>query len=214
MRIEKEMVSKPEPLSSLKGFFTGEVVETNDPEGLDRIKVKIYNAMGDEILPWAKICTPYKQFHLPADKGDNVIIIFEKEDINKPLILGFLFSRTNLPPSTERDKKYLKSKKNLKIVLDDGVNKMQLSGDSSVLKQAARKGDSAQCDVVSDASFIGWISAIHVFMAAIVALGVSTPVPFAPLGAIASAFLSSYPTPPPTISSKITSGSSQIEIGD
>lgn len=78
-------------------FFLGTVVENNDPQGLDRIKVSIPELFNPEVneLPW---CLPLKHpiFGQGANYGiygvpainSKVIVLFQKNDLNFPVYIS------------------------------------------------------------------------------------------------------------------------------
>ena len=130
---------RDEQLEALKGhifgIWRGVVTNVNDPEGLGRIKAKVHELFGnDDETDWASYCTPFGGhgcgwFSLPspvtpgADKpqaGDGVWIMFEAGDINRPVWLGFWYSKVDKPPvGADKDTVVLQTRAGHRIELSD-----------------------------------------------------------------------------------------------
>lgn len=108
---------KDEKVETLKGRFfgiwRGVVTNVNDPEGLGRVRAKVHELFGDdEETDWASYCAPFGGggagwFTLPSpvtagaeqpQAGDGVWIMFEAGDINRPVWVGFWYSKIDPPP--------------------------------------------------------------------------------------------------------------------
>lgn len=83
------------------GMYRGVVENNADPEGLDRVQVRIHDIHGDEtstareVLPWAEInvfgCGGYDSGSALAAQmvpGSTVWVQFEKGHINNPVVMG------------------------------------------------------------------------------------------------------------------------------
>lgn len=77
----------------LLGKFRADVLDVNDPDGRDRIRVSCPQATGNSTpLNWAESCLP-PGFHTLPERGDKVWIEFEQGEIDKPLWCGILMTR-------------------------------------------------------------------------------------------------------------------------
>jgi len=130
---------KDERLEALKGRFfgiwRGTVTNTNDPDGLGRIKAKVHELFGDdEETNWASYCTPFGGggagwFALPSpvtpgaqkpQAGDGVWIMFEAGDINRPVWIGFWYSKVDRPPEgADKDTVVLQTRSGHRIEFSD-----------------------------------------------------------------------------------------------
>jgi uncharacterized protein involved in type VI secretion and phage assembly len=111
----------------LYGVVVGIVTNNQDPEKLGRIKVKFPWLADDAERSWARVVSPMAgkergMVFLP-EVDDEVLVVFEHGDVNRPYILGALWNGVDLPPETNSDGKnnlrLIKSRSGHKIVLDD-----------------------------------------------------------------------------------------------
>lgn len=97
--------------AKIMGVMVGIVTKndsSNDEEkpGAGRVKVKI-PLLGMEESNWARIASfmagkERGAFFLP-EVGDEVLVIFENGDVNKPYIIGSLWNGKDLPPEVNSD---------------------------------------------------------------------------------------------------------------
>ncbi len=78
------------------------VTNTDDPEGLGRVKVRFVDLEETE-SQWAFLVAPgagnQRGLQLVPENGDTVVVGFEHDDHRRPLILGGLWSSTDPPPN-------------------------------------------------------------------------------------------------------------------
>jgi phage protein D/phage baseplate assembly protein gpV len=103
------MGSKQDKTGSISGVMPGTVTNNQDPEELGRIKIKFYVESEDNETGWVSIATPMAgaqrgMFFLP-EVGDEVLVAFENGDINRPYVIGALWSGKAAPPETNSDGK-------------------------------------------------------------------------------------------------------------
>lgn len=96
----KTMIS---PLQdSFNKIVRGVVVANNDPKGIGRIQVRIYNYHGtnetgvqDAMLPWAFPCFPYASYNsgsfIIPEVGTTVWLLFEDGNKDKPVYIGSMY---------------------------------------------------------------------------------------------------------------------------
>jgi phage baseplate assembly protein gpV len=86
-----------------QGVSIGEVTDTNDPDRLARVKVRLPVMSGDNVSHWARVISPGAgpergSLTLP-EIGDEVAIAFENGDVQRPYVLGGLWNGKNKAPS-------------------------------------------------------------------------------------------------------------------
>jgi Rhs element Vgr protein len=91
---------KPTRIPSL-GLVTAMVVENNDPEKLNRIKVR-YHWQDDGATAWTRVMAPYTgkdrgMMFLP-EIGDEVVVAFENADPERPVVIGSVWNGKDIGP--------------------------------------------------------------------------------------------------------------------
>jgi Rhs element Vgr protein len=90
----------------------GVVIDNNDPEGIGRVKVKLY-WQKDTQTPWLRIAMPYtgkdKGMYFVPEKGEEVMVSFEGGNAEKPYISGCLYHGKMKPDSFKNDKNDIKA---------------------------------------------------------------------------------------------------------
>ncbi len=102
------------------------VTDNQDPENMNRVKVK-YPAFSDnDSSYWARIATPSagkeRGFQFLPEVDDEVLVAFEQGDVNQPYVIGSLWNGKDTPPqpaSDAKDKRMIKSRSGHVIILDD-----------------------------------------------------------------------------------------------
>jgi len=87
------------------GAFLGTVLNVQDPSGLNRIQVAVYNVDGvaDQSAPmWARVAVPFAGnnrgcFMIP-DVGDEVLVLFLSGDSRMPVVVGGLWNGADKAP--------------------------------------------------------------------------------------------------------------------
>ncbi|MGB9927643.1 MAG: phage baseplate assembly protein V [Methanosarcina sp.] len=110
-----DLVESPQTKNGINGVVVGIVTNNKDPEKLGRVKVKYPWLSEKEESNWARIASPMAGiergiFVLP-DVDDEVLMVFEHGDINRPYIVGSLWNGKDKPPETNSD-----GKNNIKII--------------------------------------------------------------------------------------------------
>jgi uncharacterized protein involved in type VI secretion and phage assembly len=165
----------PRPIYDLQSVFTnqihtseaesskvyealiGVVTDNKDPSKLGRVKVKLAILSEQETTFWVPIVMSGAGknrgwFFIPEPE-DEVLVIFEHGDLNRPLIIGSLWNGKDTPPSDNKtgknDQRMIKSRGGSKVTLDDGDNP------TIVLEDGSGKGritiDSANNKIIIEA---------------------------------------------------------------
>ncbi len=111
------------------GLQYGIVCQNKDPEGLNRIKVRLpWLDKGDtDQTHWAQLMTPMegKEFgwYTLPDVDDAVVVMFVKGDISQPVIMGGAWSKPDNSPEPNEDGKNnfrgYRSRSGHRLILDD-----------------------------------------------------------------------------------------------
>jgi uncharacterized protein involved in type VI secretion and phage assembly len=110
------------------GITVGTVSDTNDPQGLGRIRV-LLSLKGPQIQSdWLQIMSFFAgpdcgAFFMPQ-KGDSVLLAFADADPSKPYVLGFLWNGAQKPPvpqARQQELRVIKTKLGKTIQFDDGA---------------------------------------------------------------------------------------------
>jgi len=96
---------RPDTIDNLQfGLHYGVVVQNKDPDNLNRIKVRLpYLDAGDvDQSHWAQLLTPMegKKFgvYVIPDIEDVVAVMFIAGDMSMPVIIGGVWSKTDISP--------------------------------------------------------------------------------------------------------------------
>ncbi|MGB9939411.1 phage baseplate assembly protein V [Methanosarcina sp.] len=122
--------------TKVNGVVVGIVTNNKDPDGLGRVKVKFPWLSNQDESDWVRISSPMAGkergiFILP-DVNDEVLVVFEHGDINRPYIIGSLWNGKDKPPETNSDGKnnikIIKSRSGHTIKIDDteGEEKIEI----------------------------------------------------------------------------------------
>lgn len=115
----------------VKGVAIALVTQNQDPDGLCRVKVRYPWHSDSAESYWARLAVPMAgkdrgMVFLP-EVGDEVLVIFEREDMRFPLILGGLWNGKEKPPesngSGKNDIRVIKTRKGHTLLFDDNASK-------------------------------------------------------------------------------------------
>jgi uncharacterized protein involved in type VI secretion and phage assembly len=146
----------PDWASSL---VVGVVTNTNDPDGMGRVRVK-FPALGADIEGWwARVATinagPERGLFMLPEVGDEVVVGFEHGDARRPFVLGSLYTGKNkVPadlkdPSSERKAKFgVKSDHEVHV---EGKQAMKLKTGEKLVIEVNRDGKNGTGDALLDA---------------------------------------------------------------
>ncbi len=113
----------------LKGVAIALVTQNQDPEGLCRVKVRYPWHDKPSESYWARLAMPMagkeRGLVLIPEVGDEVLVVFEREDLRFPYVLGALWNGKDKPPLAnddgKNDKRILKSRKQHYLLFNDGA---------------------------------------------------------------------------------------------
>ena len=113
--------------NKIYGVVVGIVTNNNDPEGLGRVKLSFPWRDCEQESYWARIATMMAgnergTYFLP-EVEDEVLVAFERGDINEPYVIGMLWNGKDKPPGDNSDGKNnvkkIKTKNGHELVFSD-----------------------------------------------------------------------------------------------
>ena len=116
------------------GVATAKVIDNEDPEGLGRVLLT-YPWLGvDSKSGWARIATPMagaeRGYYALPEVGDEVLVSFDKGNLNHPYVLGALWNVNDAPPETNTDgknnRRVFKSRAGHLLIFDDDSEKAKV----------------------------------------------------------------------------------------
>lgn len=93
------------PAHALAAAHLARVTSVDDPEGLARVKVELYNFDTDrDVSIWARVAVPFAggdrgAFFIPS-VGDEVLVVFVNGDSRAPIVVGGLWNGADQPPES------------------------------------------------------------------------------------------------------------------
>jgi uncharacterized protein involved in type VI secretion and phage assembly len=100
-------------MSTITGVMVGTVKDVNDPQGEGRVKVEFPWMGGNNQSFWAPVAAPMAGgergvFFMP-EVADEVLVAFDRGDVNHPYIVGFLWNGASKPPSQSVHERMIKT---------------------------------------------------------------------------------------------------------
>ncbi|MBE9009105.1 phage tail protein [Pseudanabaenaceae cyanobacterium LEGE 13415] len=147
------------------GMTIGIVTNTQDPDGMGRVKVQFPWLSDQDESNWARVVTPMagsdRGIYFLPEVGDEVLVAFEHGVIDFPYVLGSLWNGQDAPPESngdgENNKRVIQSRSGHRICFDDtdSANKLEIvSGNNKIVidAQANTITISADSDLVIESS--------------------------------------------------------------
>ena len=135
------------------GVVVGIVTNSEDPDGMARVKVK-YPTIDEKLeSSWARLATPMagpgRGIEFIPEVNDEVLVAFEHNDFNRPYIVGSLWNGKDKPPegavqSGKVEKRIIKSRSGHIITLNDKAGEESISiidkdGQKTIIDSANKK---------------------------------------------------------------------------
>lgn len=111
-----------------------DVTNNHDPDNLGRVKLSFPWMSSSAESGWARVVTPlagdnFGLYCLP-EVGDEVLVMFERGDMNHPFVIGSLWHEKAIPPADNQDGKnnlrMLKSRSGHLVQLDDTADQERI----------------------------------------------------------------------------------------
>lgn len=127
----------------MTGMTLGVVTNTEDPDNLGRVKVKfLLRDSAENESGWARVIVPFAGssmgMYMIPDVDDEVVVAFLGGQLDKPIILGGIWSKTKKPPKdNEKGKnntKMIKTRSGHIISLsdEDGKEKIEIKSSKGI----------------------------------------------------------------------------------
>lgn len=158
-----EILSLMAPKGDTWGPMLGVVTDNSDPDDLGRVKVKLPCLKNDIESTWARLvaagagATRGVQF-IP-EVNDEVLVLFEHGDINRPLVIGGLWSQNLGPPKPNSqcisgghvNERIIQSRSGHVIILGDEQGKEMITirdktGKNEVIIDSAQNTMTVKCE--------------------------------------------------------------------
>jgi uncharacterized protein involved in type VI secretion and phage assembly len=136
------------------------VTDNKDPQKLGRVKIKVPVLSNQDSTWWAPIIMlgagKNRGWFFIPEVNDEVLVLFEHGDMNRPLVVGALWNGKDKPPDKNGDgknpRRVIKSRAGSKIIFDDdkmqliiedgaGNGRVTLDADKNKITIEALKGD-------------------------------------------------------------------------
>jgi Rhs element Vgr protein len=140
-------------LPGVVGLHTGIVTDNEDPEGEQRVRVKMPYVNADDDGVWARIALAdagnERGMFFRPEVDDEVVLGFLYDDPRYPIILGMLHSSNKVPPispTNDNFKKGYTSREKLKLTFDDDIKEILIEtpGENKVYISDDKKGVSLE----------------------------------------------------------------------
>ncbi len=119
-------------MATLQGVYRASVLDSRDPEGLARVRVRVAGMTDAEegVESWARVAATIGQARgawvLP-DQGDEVLVSFEHGDARAPYVIGALWEATSNPPLTrDPDSMTVETARGQRLVLRDSPGSVHI----------------------------------------------------------------------------------------
>lgn len=130
-------MSEPRLFTAVPGVVIAQVIDVNDPEGLARVRLH-YPTLGVD-SDWARLGTPYaggeNGIHFVPEVDDELAVVFRDGDIDRPRVVGGLWSLPALPPpgagADENARKLIQTRSAHRLRIDDGEEQGELHLETS-----------------------------------------------------------------------------------
>ncbi|NVB81601.1 MAG: phage tail protein [Kofleriaceae bacterium] len=116
------------------------VTDNKDPQKLGRVKVKYPVLSEQDTSYWAPIIMlgagKNRGWFFIPEKDDEVLVLFEHGDINRPLVVGGIWNGKDKPADTNpggNPRRVIRSRQNSKVTFDDENEKL-------IIEDGAQKG--------------------------------------------------------------------------
>lgn len=107
----------------MRGVVVGLVTDVQDPDGLGRVRLTFPWLSDDNVSRWARVAAlhagPSRGQLFPPEVGDEALVAFEMDDVNRPYVLGYLYNGSSKPPGDSATVRVLHTVSGHKLTFDD-----------------------------------------------------------------------------------------------
>jgi uncharacterized protein involved in type VI secretion and phage assembly len=114
--------------STMNGVMVATVTNNQDPEGLNRVKLKFPMRENEHETDWAPITSLMSGSSMGTlfvpEVGDEVLVAFLLGNMNQPFVIGSLWNKTKKPPAKDEKNNLRKiySRSGHELIFDDTEN--------------------------------------------------------------------------------------------
>jgi len=138
------------------GPVYGIITNNADPEGLGRVKAGLYHLGKDVQTDWVPVRTSNLGMFFLPETGDQVVVAFEGDNPDRPVVMGCIWSIKQRPPRTgekenaesefnkngKNNLRFISSRSENRIIFNDTKDneklQMIVSGDAARMELAAK----------------------------------------------------------------------------
>jgi uncharacterized protein involved in type VI secretion and phage assembly len=140
------------PMGQMSGVVIGIITNnTDDPKKLGRVKVQFPWRSRSDQSDWVRVATgmagkEYGSFFLP-EVGDEVLVAFDRGDLNHPYVIGSLWNSAHQPPVNNAD-----GKNNIRKIMSRSGHEIVFTDDHEQQKEKLEIRTKAGHQIVLDDS--------------------------------------------------------------
>jgi len=135
------------------------VVDNKDPEMLGRVKLRYCTMPCTDVTDWAPISAmgagKDRGWWFLPEKGDEVLVMFEHGEIQRPVVIGALWNGIDEPPEKnmgKNERRVLVSREGSRVTFDDdlssvtledggGIGRIEINAEKNLITFEALEGD-------------------------------------------------------------------------
>ncbi len=118
------------PRRIIHGVVSGECVDTEDPEKMGRVKVRLHFQKPDDTMLWMRMVAPFagneRGIQFFPEIGDEVAVAFEEGDPARPYVLGAMWNGKDAPPDLKYKQIVTKSGNVVRISDESGKESIEI----------------------------------------------------------------------------------------
>lgn len=100
-------------MSQQFGLMTGTVIDVNDPNNQGRVRLNFPWMSGRSDSDWTPVAAPMsggkRGLFVMPEVGDEVVVGFDRGDVDHPIVIGYLWNGKDAPPTTSPRERMLRS---------------------------------------------------------------------------------------------------------
>jgi len=145
------------------GLVVGIVTNNDDPERLGRVRVQFPTLSASDESAWARVAAPgagpSRGLQWIPAVDDEVLVGFELDDHARPVILGGLWNRKDVPPAPDDvvNQRLLVSRTDSRLLFDEDEVRLSLGGSPCLVKL-----DKSESSVAGDQKLVLSATSIEV----------------------------------------------------
>ena len=143
----------------IAGVVVGLISDIEDPSGLGRVRVRFPWLADEPESNWARVAAIMASNELGAffmpQVGDEALVAFEQGQIDRPYVIGFLWSGENPVPGVESEQRVIKTYKGHTLIFDDRDGEEAITIEDSNCNKVTMNSDGISIETESDVKIKG-----------------------------------------------------------